>query len=998
MLSPFFGRFGLALILLLGAAGSPARAGVDRWTNTGPFGGSVTVVAVDPHTPSTLYAGGSAGGFASNSGGGFKSTDSGASWVPFGTAYPCGGVNALAIDPATPTTLYASGQGTCKSADGGASWTQLTNDPNTFLPGSVQSFAIDPQATATIYAADGHSVIASTDGGQSWSAGTGLPNGPSYVIVAVDPHTPTTVYAGSNEGSASGAGLFKSTDGGASWSAINNGITPAAGALDVIGLAVDPQTPATLYATTTGGLFKSINGGAAWTKLQASITGPIAIDPQASSTLYVGGNPLLGLSGSLAGIEVSTDGGSSFTPVNTGLGLVVTNALAVNAIAINPQNPATLYIGTGAGMFVTTNSGAAWTAANNGISLLEITALATDPNSATTIYAGTGSNGPAGLFKSSDGGDNWTAINNGLTQLGGGVPSITAITVDPTSSATVYVAVAGGTLFKTSDGGTSWAESDSGITIGVSVSIIAVDPLAPGTLYAAGLTLFKSTNGGGSWSVAENGLPNPGGNQGITGLSAIAATPAAPSALALSTDGNGLFVSLDGANSWTAFDTSPPTANSNTRPVSGRNASGDNAACGKIFATLYSLHRFSGAAIHQFWLGCISPDMTPGAGDTPKLTNGYTLAIPQSALAPGAPEAHHADSRASGVQVPAGVTVTPWAEPDGASEAICAPLGPLVGNPLVPTTVYAGSGCGVLVGTNSGAQMVAMNLGMPANLQVTAIDITPNASDLYIGSLGSGVYRYSFVDSPLAAAVLPSSRSVQTGNAATAFATLINGGSTTATGCGLAPSTTLPASFSYQTTVPGTNALTGAPDTPVSIPAGSFQTFLFSFTPNEEIDPIDAQLEFSCAGTPPAAILPGIDTLLLSGSTTPVPDVVALAATPTGDGIIDIPGASGAAAFAVATINLGAGGTITAAPGTGSTNLPISLSICQTDPATAQCLAAAAASVSTSIASNATPTFAIFVGGGGTIPFDPAGNRIAVQFTDASGNIRGSTSVAVRTQ
>jgi hypothetical protein len=192
--------------------------------------------------------------------------------------------------------------------------------------------------------------------------------------------------------------------------------------------------------------------------------------------------------------------------------------------------------------------------------------------------------------------------------------------------------------------------------------------------------------------------------------------------------------------------------------------------------------------------------------------------------------------------------------------------------------------------------------------------------------------------------------------------------------------------------VPGTNALTGAPNTPVSIPAGGVQTFLFSFTPNDEIDPIDAQLEFSCAGVPLAAVLPGIDTLLISGSTTPVPDVGALAATPTGDGIIDIPGASGANAFAVATVNLGAGGTITATPGTGSASLPISLAICQTDPGTGQCLATAAASVS------ATPTFAIFVGGGGTVPFDPAGNRIAVQFTDSSGNIRGSTSVAVRTQ
>jgi hypothetical protein len=56
------------------------------------------------------------------------------------------------------------------------------------------------------------------------------------------------------------------------------------------------------------------------------------------------------------------------------------------------------------------------------------------------------------------------------------------------------------------------------------------------------------------------------------------------------------------------------------------------------------------------------------------------------------------------------------------------------------------------------------------------------------------------------------------------------------------------------------------------------------------------------------------------------------------------------------------------------------------------------APVTTSIAGNATPTFAFFVASTGSVPFDPALNRIFVRFKDAGGVTRGSTSVAVRTQ
>ena len=124
----------------------------------------------------------------------------------------------------------------------------------------------------------------STNGGAVWSAvNTGLTDTNVHAL-AIDPATPSTLYAGTVWGS----GVFKSTNGGAAWSAVNTGLTDT----DVFALAIDPATPSTLYAGTSGGVFKSTNGGAAWsavnTGLTATIVHALAIDPATPSTLYAG--------------------------------------------------------------------------------------------------------------------------------------------------------------------------------------------------------------------------------------------------------------------------------------------------------------------------------------------------------------------------------------------------------------------------------------------------------------------------------------------------------------------------------------------------------------------------------------------------------------------------------------------------------------------------------------------------------------------------------------
>jgi len=60
----------------------------------------------------------------------------------------------------------------------------------------------------------------------------------------MDPSDSSTLYAGTWSG-----GVHKTTDGGGAWQRMADGLPPST---DVRALAVDPMTPATVYAGTEG--------------------------------------------------------------------------------------------------------------------------------------------------------------------------------------------------------------------------------------------------------------------------------------------------------------------------------------------------------------------------------------------------------------------------------------------------------------------------------------------------------------------------------------------------------------------------------------------------------------------------------------------------------------------------------------------------------------------------------------------------------------------------
>src|SRR5439155_26784295 len=111
-----------SVALFLSSAAGRAHAGVDQWTSNGPYGGTVWAVAIDPVTPTRLYAG--------TPGGIFRSTDGGASWSGANSGLSTSPYS-IVIDPSAPATLYAGGPaadgGVFKSTDGAASWNKTSH-------------------------------------------------------------------------------------------------------------------------------------------------------------------------------------------------------------------------------------------------------------------------------------------------------------------------------------------------------------------------------------------------------------------------------------------------------------------------------------------------------------------------------------------------------------------------------------------------------------------------------------------------------------------------------------------------------------------------------------------------------------------------------------------------------------------------------------------------------------------------------------------------------
>jgi len=301
----------------------------------------------------------------------YISTDNGKSW-----SNRSGGLGStrleLKIDPANNERMYlASYLGAddqdCvlfRSDDSGKNWKQI-------MRGRWCGPAFG--TTNALYILKEGILERSTDSGDTWIS-LALPSGMNFGSVSANPYLAGFLYAESDE-------PFYSTDDGISWQKatilnmnyFNSRLYYAKGGNLIYSIQLS-------FSTDGGKSWNSCNDpGRAW-----------AGEPKSDSRLVIDpGNPKhLTLATDGSGIFISYDGCQSWQPSNTRLG-----NLFVNSVALDPNNPNTIYAGTHGGAYVSYDRGQTWGQINDGLlGATVVYSIVVDPQS--NVYAST----PYGIF------------------------------------------------------------------------------------------------------------------------------------------------------------------------------------------------------------------------------------------------------------------------------------------------------------------------------------------------------------------------------------------------------------------------------------------------------------------------------------------------------------------------------------------------------------------------------------------------------------------------
>ncbi|HTL70920.1 MAG TPA: YCF48-related protein [Candidatus Eisenbacteria bacterium] len=351
---------------------------------------------------------------------------------------------------------------------------------------------------------------------RGWSKGFGRP-----LSVAIDPFNPLTLYFSDFWG------IFRSDDAGVTW---NEKIT---GAPNTVATDVAVSSGGSIYvASMDNGLMKSTDGGVSYRALIPSTAYTSAnYLGHVWNVLPIGTGRVVATSSpwdvAVNQVAVSTDGGSTFKLVRTGLPAARPKVNTVwdqgyaRSLAADPTNSNRLYLGIdgddGGGLYVSTNGGDSWAKSPGQPASKRIyNGLAVDPTQPSRLYwAAVGTGG--GVYRSLDYGKTWSKVFSGSTYV---------FDLKVGKTGTVYAgADAGGpALYVSKDKGATWQllkkfPDTSGTCEGLAVDPANSQRIAVSTVkwddYAGG-KVYLSQDGGASWSDISATLPNGSGASAMT--------------------------------------------------------------------------------------------------------------------------------------------------------------------------------------------------------------------------------------------------------------------------------------------------------------------------------------------------------------------------------------------------------------------------------------------------------------------------------------------------
>jgi photosystem II stability/assembly factor-like uncharacterized protein len=300
-------------------------------------------------------------------------------------------------------------------------------------------------------------------------------------------------------------------------------------------LAIDPGNPQVVYmAVDGGGIFKSTNGGFSWSPRNSGLglldAWTIEVSPLDSEVVYAGIWH--------GGFYRSQNGGLTWQ-ANTD----ATLGSKIWSISLSHTNAGLIYVSNDKGVYKSTDAGVTWQSKKSGLLNPVISKVAIDPSSDNILMACNWMSSPFHVYTSSDGGNSWFLNSNGLDSTAG----INSVAFDPNNSTKVYAATDAGVYKGTrgTDLGITWSQSNSGLT-NTFVREIVVDPANSAILYASTWRgLFKSTNSGTAWSRIDKSFSHEATKPIQFGSSS--------SRLLVGGFGK-LHLSTDGGTSWTSTD------------------------------------------------------------------------------------------------------------------------------------------------------------------------------------------------------------------------------------------------------------------------------------------------------------------------------------------------------------------------------------------------------------------------------------------------------------